>query len=57
MFFLLVCCSVLFVKQHALIDVPAGIAVGELALQCGRVFRLERIGFAIEKRFRKEGST
>ena len=56
-FFLLVCCSVLFVKQHALIDVPAGIAAGELALQCGRVFRLERIGFAIEKRFRKEGST
>lgn len=56
-FFMLVCCSVLFVKQHALIDVPAGIAVGELALQGGRVFRLERIGFAIEKRFRKEGST
>ena len=53
-FFLLVCCSVLFVKQHALIDVPAGVAFGELALQCGRIFRLERIPFAIEQRFRKE---
>lgn len=50
-FFLLICCSVLFVKQHALPDVPAGVAIGELALQCGRIFRLERIPFAIEKRF------
>ena len=38
----------------ALIDVPAGVAFGELALQCGRIFRLERIPFAIEQRFRKE---
>ena len=53
-FFLLVCCSVLLVKQHALIDVPAGIAAGELALQLGRALRLERIAFALEKRLRKE---
>jgi membrane-associated phospholipid phosphatase len=53
-FFLLVCCSVLLVKQHALIDVPVGVAVGELALQGARILRLERIPFAIEKKIRKE---
>ena len=53
-FFLGVCCSVLFVKQHALIDVPAGVVMGELSLQCARRFRLERIPFAIERRIVKE---
>ena len=53
-FFLLVCCTVLLVKQHAIIDVPAGIVVGELALQCARIFRLERIPFAVEHLFHKE---
>ena len=48
-----VCCSVLLVKQHALIDVPGGIIVGELALQCARLFRLERIPFGIERHFCK----
>ena len=52
-FLVLVCCSVLLVKQHAVVDVPAGILVGELALQIGRVLRLERIGFALEKAFKK----
>jgi len=50
----LVCCSVLLVKQHVLVDIPAGIIVGELALQLARMLRLERIPFAIEKPFRKE---
>ena len=49
----LVCCSVLLVKQHAVVDVPAGILVGELSLQLGRVLRLERVGFAIENAIKK----
>ena len=53
-FFLCVCCSVLFVKQHALVDVPCGVIVGEFALQCARLFRLERIPVAIERCFHKE---
>ena len=52
-FFLLVCASVLLVKQHALIDVPAGILFCELALQCARIFRMERIPFSAERFFRK----
>ena len=53
-FFLLVSCSVLLVKQHALIDVPAGILIGELSLQLARVLRLERIPFAVDHHFHKE---
>ena len=53
-FFLCVCCSVLFVKQHALIDVPCGILVGELALQSARLCRLERIPFRLERHFLKK---
>ena len=53
-FFLLVCCCVLFVKQHALVDVPAAVAVGEAALQCGRLLRLERIPARITKKSCKE---
>ena len=54
-FLLLVCCSILFVKQHALIDIPAAFVIGELALQLGRLLRLERIPFRIENA-RKERS-
>ena len=39
---ILVCMSVVLVKQHLVIDIPGGIAVGELALQVARMFRLER---------------
>ena len=49
----LVCCSVLLVKQHAVIDVPTGLFVGELALQCGRLLRLERVLLSAENLFRK----
>ena len=42
-FLVLVCCSVVFVKQHALIDIPAALVLGELALQLGRLLRLERL--------------
>lgn len=50
-FFVLVSFSVLLVKQHALIDIPGGIFFGELALQCARLLRLERILFTIERQF------
>ena len=49
-FFILVCLSILFVKQHVLIDIPAAVAVGEASLQAARRFRLERLAFAVEKR-------
>ena len=32
-FLVLVCLSVLFVKQHVLIDIPSGILVGEISVQ------------------------
>ena len=35
-FFVLVCFSVVFVKQHLFMDIPAGIAAGELAMQISR---------------------
>ena len=53
-FFLCVCCAVLLIKQHALIDVPCGVLVGELSLQLARALRLERILFAIDKSGRSE---
>ena len=49
----LVCCCVLLVKQHALIDVPAGILTAEVAWQLGRLLRTERIGFAIDRTVKK----
>ena len=49
-FFILVCFSILFVKQHFAIDIAAGIVVTEGALQIGRLTRIERIGAAIEQR-------
>ena len=53
-FFLLVCCSVLLVKQHVLVDIPAAILVGETSLQLGRALRLERIPYAIERALMKK---
>ena len=49
-FTVLVCLSVLFVKQHALIDLPAAFLIAELSLQPGRLLKLERIGFSLENR-------
>ena len=48
-FLILVCLSILFVKQHALVDIPAAILIGELALQLAEIWRLERIPFSIER--------
>lgn len=53
-FTVLVCCSVVLVKQHALVDIPAGILVGEAALQCARILRLERIPYALERNYTGE---
>lgn len=53
-FLILVCFSILFVKQHALIDIPAAIVLSELTLQIGRWTKIERVGFAIERLFIKQ---
>ena len=57
-FLVLVCFSILFVKQHYVADIPVAIVITEGAMQIGRATRIERIGFAIEERFkrRKDGS-
>ncbi len=51
-FLLLVCCCILLVKQHVIVDIPAGVLVSELPLQLAKRFRWERLGYALEKRFR-----
>ena len=53
-FLIPVCLSILFVKQHFVVDIAVALIVSEGALQIGRAARLERIGFAIETRFRKK---
>ncbi len=56
-FLLLVCACILFVKQHVLVDIPAGVLAAELPLQLAKRFRWERLGYAVEKRIeaRKAG--
>ncbi len=51
-FLLLVCASILFVKQHVLVDIPSAVVVAEVPLQLAGRFRWERLGYAIEKRIR-----
>lgn len=50
-FLILVCFSILFVKQHYLADIFVALVITEGALQIGRLTRIERIGFAVERRF------
>jgi hypothetical protein len=52
LFLLLVCACILFVKQHVFVDIPAGVLAAEAPLQLARSFRWERLGYALEKRFR-----
>lgn len=52
-FLILVCLSVLFVKQHVFVDIPAAFLIGELALQAARVFRLERVPEALAAHYHK----
>lgn len=49
-FLILVCCSILFVKQHVVVDIPAAILVSELSLQLAKRLHWERLGYAVEKR-------
>ena len=42
-FLVLVCLSILFVKQHYSIDIAGGILIGETALQTARLLRPERL--------------
>lgn len=52
-FLILVCFSVLFVKQHFIADIFAALIISEGALQIARITRIERIPEAIERRFLK----
>lgn len=49
-FLILVCLSVLLVKQHAVVDVIAGLAEGALAIPASRWLRLEGAFEAAERR-------
>ena len=49
-FLILVCFSILLVKQHFVADIAAAVVVTEGALQIGRLTRIERVGFAIENK-------
>ncbi|MBQ7064974.1 MAG: hypothetical protein IJM90_08805 [Firmicutes bacterium] len=53
-FLILVCFSILFVKQHVVLDIIVAIPVGELSLQICRLFRAERIFMAAEKRLNEK---
>ena len=53
-FLILVCFSILFVKQHVLADIGAALVITELALQIGRHTKIERVGFAVERLFHKK---
>lgn len=52
-FALLVFASVLFVKQHLILDIPAAILVGEIGLYLGKKLKAERIFIKINKKFLK----
>ena len=49
-FLVLVCCCILFVKQHVIVDIPAGILASEVPLQLAKRFHWERLGYALEAR-------
>ena len=51
-FLLLVCLSILFVKQHVIVDIPAAFIVGEVSFQIARTFRLECVPMALAARRR-----
>lgn len=43
-FLVLVCLSILFVRQHVLWDIPAAVAAAEISLIAARLLRPERLG-------------
>ena len=40
---LFICMSILFVKQHVLIDIPCAVAIGEASWQLARIIRPEQM--------------
>lgn len=53
-FLVLVCFCILFVKQHVLTDIGVALVVSELSFQIGRLTKIERIGFSIDRLFNKK---
>ena len=53
LFLILVCFSILFVKQHVLVDIPSAVLVGEAALRLAGWLRLERVFLAAERHIQK----
>ncbi len=54
-FALLVFLTVLFVRQHLILDIPAGILVGEISLYISRKLKTERIFKLLNSRFIRKG--
>ena len=52
-FLILVCFCILFVKQHVLADIGIAVLITEAALQIGRITKIERVAYAIERLFHK----
>ena len=55
-FALLVFASVLFVKQHFIVDIPAAIIVGEIGLYLGEKLKAERVFIKINQKFLRVSS-
>ena len=53
-FTVLVCFSILFVKQHLILDIPSAIFIAELSLLFSKLIRAERAGFFLEKRLKNQ---
>lgn len=54
-FAILVFITVLFVRQHLILDIPAGIIVGEISLYLSRRFKTERVFKRINSRIFRKG--
>ena len=52
-FLVLVCLSILFVKQHVIVDIPAALIISESAIRICTAARAERIFFFFDKKARK----
>lgn len=49
-FLILVCFSILFIKQHQFLDVPSALLLGELSWQLSAAVKSERVMLALEKK-------
>ena len=54
-FLVLVCCSILLIKQHVVVDIPVAIVVSELSLHLTSLLRLERVPQAIAAKIQRFG--